>query len=68
MDNLLWSVVALLVYLFLSAIFLYRDPTQENMSRHLRWILMPAVLIFAVVTVLPLIGIGPFFTPMPADD
>lgn len=67
-PNLLWVVVGFLVYLVLSAIFLYQDPTQERMSRPFFWSLIPAIILFFVVIVLPMIGISPFLTPMPADD
>ncbi len=57
-----------LLYLIVTAVLIYRDPTQERMGRLLRLVLAPAVVALAVITVVSLIGIGPFITPMPADD
>ena len=59
--------ICLFLYFVVTAILVYRDPTQERMVRPLRWVLMPAVFALAVIIVVPLIGIRPFITPIPAD-
>lgn len=65
--NILCVGSCIFLYFVVTAVLVYRDPTQERMGRLLRLVLAPAVVALAVITVVSLIGIGPFITPMPAD-